>query len=466
MRKYTPIIICRLCDKDGRILNAYEPSSIQFTELTSPENRFNRCVRLMSGRVAIISMAEISIEGYVSVCIDGWNFSAPVPFRIVQQICICAPECTVLKFTVNNFICQATPFRCGYAGFIRIIVNIETRVNASEGRVIESDGDSTVVINEMMDTVRMLSRTCMIHGIERIKANAYQYTAISDGTRRVYTNEDELKKYGDKGIFSPEEVSYYNLYVNGVMQPKVNYIMTKGRLEFITEDLPTQGATVILKYITFEGKNCVNFIDDQYYTIADGIKREYTNDDALNKYSSNGIPGPCEVSYYNLYVNGVLQPKENYIVVKGLLKFLTADVPQKGRSIILESIAIKDACGHFLEVEDYQFNILADENRIYCSGDDITPYGQGILSPQLTSYQNLLVNAVNQSGIQYKASDSCLAFKTADLPTVGSPITLQSVRVLNKQCCGKPCDICMCLCLGALVMGFGCNNASHQQPIF
>lgn len=454
MIKYTPIIICRLCDKNGRILNAYKQNSIRFTELTSPENRFKRRVRLMSGRTVYISMAKISIEGYVSVCIDGWNLSAPVPFRIVQRICICAPECAVLKFSVNNFVCQAAPFRCRYADFIRILVNIETRVSASEGGVIEAGGDSSVVVSELMDTVRMVSRTCLIHGIDRIEAEAYQYTAISDGTKRVFTNADELKKYGDKGIFSPEEVSYYNSYVNGVLQPKVNYIMKKGRLEFITEDLPTQGATIIIKYITFKGKNRVNFTDEQYYTIADGVKREYTNGDALRKYSTNGIPGPLEVSYYNLYVNGVLQPRENYIVEKGLLKFITADIPQKGRSIILESIAIKDACGRFLKVEDYQYDILADESRIYCSGGDITPYGQGIVSPQLTSYQNLLVNAVNQPGIDYQVTDSCLVFKTADLPTVGSPVTLQSVRVLNKQCSGKPCDICMCLCLGALMAGF------------
>lgn len=464
MGNYASVLICRLCDKNGKILNAYKKNSIRFTELTSPKNRFRRRVRLMSGRTVTISTADILIEGYVSVCIDGWNLSAPVPFRIVQRICICAPECAVLKFTVNNFICRAAPFRCGCEEFIRITVNIETRVCASGGGMIEPCGDLADAVYQVRDTVGMLSSTCLIYGLERLNAKVYQYTAISNGSKRVYTNKDELKKYGDKGIFSPEEVSYYNLYVNGVMQPRINYILKRGRLEFTTKDLPTKGATIVLKYITFEGKNCVNFTDNQYYTIADGIKREYTNADALSKYSSNGIPGPGEVSYYNLFVNGVLQPKENYIVEKGLLRFLTADVPQKGRSIILESIAIKDARGDFLDIEDYQFNILADQSRIYCSGDDITPYSQGILSPKLASYQNLSVNAVNQPDINYKVADSCLAFKTADLPTAGSPITLQSVRVLNKQRCGKPCYICRCLCLGALAMGFGCNNANYKKP--
>jgi hypothetical protein len=230
--------------------------------------------------------------------------------------------------------------------------------------------------------------------------------------------------------------------------------MTKGKLEFITEDVPTEGATIIIKYITFKGEKWINITDDQYYTISDGIKSEYTNDDELKKYSTNGIPGPDKVSYYNLYINGVLQPKKNYIVKKGLLRLLTTDIPLKGQSIILESIAVKDACGHFLEVEDYQYDALAEESRIYCSGEDITPYGKGILAPARASYQNLVVNAVNQPGPDYNVANCCLILKTSDLPTVGSPVTLQSIRILNKKC-GKPCNISMCLCFVALMKGLG-----------
>jgi len=451
------IIICRLCDKNGMIQNAYRQNSIKFTELTSPENRFKRRIRLMSGRIFNVNMVKILIEGYVSVCIDGQNLSAPVPFRIIQKICIYAPAHAVLKFTVNNFVCQAIHCRNGFDDIIKIMVNIETMVSASKEERTEV-GDSYVIVNRTIDTVRMLSRTCLMHGINRIEAEAYQYTAISDGKKRVYTNADEFKKSGNIGILSPQEVSYYNLYVNGVLQPKVNYIMIKGMIEFITNDLPTQGATIVIKYIIFKGKNRINITDDQYYTIADGVRREYTNDDALKKYSTNGIPGPLEVSYYNLFVNGVLQPRENYTVEKGLLKFMTTCIPQKERPIILESISIKDAYAHLLEVENYQYDILANESRIYCAGDDITPYGKGILRPQLTSYQNLLINAVNQPSIDYKVADCCLILKTADLPTVGSPITLQSIRVLDKKSYSKPCDICICFCFAALIVGIGQNR--------
>ncbi len=429
MAKCIPALICRLCDKNGLILNAYSKGSIKFTEITSPDKRLKRRIRLASGRVGEVSVAKILIEGYVSTSIDGQNLSAPVPFRIMQCIYIYAPESATLEFTVNNFVCEAVLFRNRCAEYIKIMANIETIVNAYKEKHIHAGGDSCV-IDEKTDTIRMLSKACLLHRIDQIKAETYQYTALSDGEKRVYTNRDELKEYGNRGILSPHEVTYYNLYINGILQPKVNYVMKKGRLEFVTEDVPSEGATIIMKYITFVCDRWINITDDQYYTISDGMKREYTNADELKKYSTRGIPGPDEVSYYNLYVNGVLQPKKNYLVRNGLLKFLTKDLPQKGQTIILESIGIKDACGQFLEVEDYQYDVVADECRIFCSDDDVTPYGEGILPTPRTSYQNLVVNAINQPGMDYNITNCCLVLKTTDLPAAGSPVTLQSIRVL------------------------------------
>jgi hypothetical protein len=60
-----------------------------------------------------------------------------------------------------------------------------------------------------------------------LKAQIYQYNALSDGKKRIYTNQDELKEYGDMGILSPDATSYYNLFVNGVLQPKTNYKIKK-----------------------------------------------------------------------------------------------------------------------------------------------------------------------------------------------------------------------------------------------
>ena len=60
--------------------------------------------------------------------------------------------------------------------------------------------------------------------------DVYHYNTLSDGEKKVYTNEDELKEYGDRGILDPDSVSYYSLYINGVLQPKVNYEYKKDNL--------------------------------------------------------------------------------------------------------------------------------------------------------------------------------------------------------------------------------------------
>ncbi len=63
-----------------------------------------------------------------------------------------------------------------------------------------------------------------------IKGETYQYNTLSDGLKRVFTNKDEFCTYGNKGILDPEEVSFYNLFINGVMQPKINYTLKNGLL--------------------------------------------------------------------------------------------------------------------------------------------------------------------------------------------------------------------------------------------
>lgn len=42
----------------------------------------------------------------------------------------------------------------------------------------------------------------------------------------------------------------------------------------------------------------------------------------------------------NLFVNGVLQPKENYDVQRGVIKLNTLDVPPKGAPVILQMFIV------------------------------------------------------------------------------------------------------------------------------
>src|SRR5690606_35705079 len=82
--------------------------------------------------------------------------------------------------------------------------------------------------------------------------------------------------------------------------------------------------------------------NNQYNTVSDGIRKVYTNDDELRDYGNLGIPDPNEVSFLNLFVNGVLQPKPNYIVEEGVITLVTKNTARKGVPIILEYFKIND----------------------------------------------------------------------------------------------------------------------------
>ncbi|MFJ7939588.1 DUF4183 domain-containing protein [Peribacillus sp. NPDC096622] len=88
--------------------------------------------------------------------------------------------------------------------------------------------------------------------INILKVKTFQYTAISDGIKRVYTNQDGVLKYGSSGILNPNSVSYINLFINGILQPNINYIVEKGKLTF-SNDLPLSGSPIILQFVIIYG---------------------------------------------------------------------------------------------------------------------------------------------------------------------------------------------------------------------
>jgi len=85
-----------------------------------------------------------------------------------------------------------------------------------------------------------------------LQVETYQYNAISDGVKAIYTNEDELTEYGDRGILDPKKVSFINLFINGVLQPKSLYEVEEGKLILKTKDVPIRGVPIILQFITIK----------------------------------------------------------------------------------------------------------------------------------------------------------------------------------------------------------------------
>lgn len=74
----------------------------------------------------------------------------------------------------------------------------------------------------------------------------------------------------------------------------------------------------------------------EFYAISNGRCKFISESDGVCDLGQQNILDPCMVSYFNLFINGVLQPKENYEVKSGLIILKTEDVPPKGAPIILQ----------------------------------------------------------------------------------------------------------------------------------
>jgi hypothetical protein len=75
------------------------------------------------------------------------------------------------------------------------------------------------------------------------------YFTFSDGEKRLYTNSDGIDKYGTTEILGPNEVSYINLFINGILQPHTNYKVEENKLTLLTEDVPAEGVPITLQFI-------------------------------------------------------------------------------------------------------------------------------------------------------------------------------------------------------------------------
>ncbi len=169
----------------------------------------------------------------------------------------------------------------------------------------------------------------------------------------------------------------------------------------------------------------------QYNTASDGIKKEFTDDDLL-PYTGHGIPDPNDVSFFNLFINGVLQPEPVFSVKPGLLILKTTDTPQDGVPITLEYLIIKNKNGQLLKAEVYQYNTLANGGKVFTNADELTMYSnKGILDPNKNSYQSLFVNGVLQPSINYVVKEGMLILDVECTPEKEIPITIEFISLFS-----------------------------------
>ncbi|PEF87600.1 exosporium leader peptide [Bacillus thuringiensis] len=83
-----------------------------------------------------------------------------------------------------------------------------------------------------------------------IQTTNVMYFTVSDGKKLAYTNADGLPEYGTTQILSPSEVSYINLFINGMLQPQTLYQVVAGQLTLLIPEAPLSGVPIILQFIT------------------------------------------------------------------------------------------------------------------------------------------------------------------------------------------------------------------------
>jgi hypothetical protein len=89
--------------------------------------------------------------------------------------------------------------------------------------------------------------TKVVHNRSPKKIKVFEFYAISDGCSRIYKEKNGVKELGKQIILDPKKVSYMNLFINGVLQPKENYEVGRGVIKLKTIDVPVKGAPVILQ---------------------------------------------------------------------------------------------------------------------------------------------------------------------------------------------------------------------------
>ncbi|WP_242447658.1 DUF4183 domain-containing protein [Priestia endophytica] len=83
-----------------------------------------------------------------------------------------------------------------------------------------------------------------------IPTTSLLYFTFSDGQKLIYTNSDGFGQYGITEILSPSEVSYINLFINGLLQPQSNYQVEEGKLTLLVDEAPSEGVPITLQFIT------------------------------------------------------------------------------------------------------------------------------------------------------------------------------------------------------------------------
>lgn len=358
-----------------------------------------------------------------------------IPFETTKSFRLNTPPGTTATAQIFSYQCQVFPSDSGWQVGLKIATLIQVSANACLSVPGIVPGHSCLASTNIQVPVVFTGCTlktgiCLQCSPPPLHTEISQYNALARTDARVYTNADEITDFGNQGILDPASVSWVELFINGVLQPPVNYTVQSGVLTLISDDLPLPGSPIILRFISVkDADNTVLTAENsQYCAFGDGSKLIFVDADEIPAYGNVGIQDPAQVSYYNLYVNGVLQPTTNYHVAAGVLTLTTADAPAAGTPITLQAIAIPGS-GEPLSAQISIYSARVDGEE-YTNQDGIQEYGSSaILDPDSVSFHCLIINGVAQPEVTYSLEPGALTLLGDPPPITGGPITLQFVTI-------------------------------------
>ncbi len=115
---------------------------------------------------------------------------------------------------------------------------------------------TNLLVNIDIDTIcgfKCLEAMCIKEGKpisnngNQIKVTTREYITFSDGVKKIYLDSDGYNDFNK--ILNPQNYSYANLFINGVLQPTSFYIVEEGKLELLTDSSPLINSTIILQMI-------------------------------------------------------------------------------------------------------------------------------------------------------------------------------------------------------------------------
>lgn len=155
-------------------------------------------------------------------------------------------------FTCNHILEPASVINLYINGVLQPCANYCFIKNGIQLVTIDVPLPKTIIILELV----------RVHGPnhELLKFNQTQYLSYTHDDKTTYTNSDNIKMYHSATLHDVYDCTYHNLFVNGAIQPEVNYQLSPNKLVLIETPDVCYGP-ITLQAVTATIMNQINACD-------------------------------------------------------------------------------------------------------------------------------------------------------------------------------------------------------------